>query len=418
MWILLLVVPAVLVSLMTILFLVPITRWYIMALMAKYDFIFTNVPESYFKEVVRFGGHKKTLLSKAGYKINKSGGIERLAPGEMPETLLPGGLRVVGLPFIDRIYKGKMKFSKSLPNGETKDYDVENVDKFYARVDYPYALPFTKCEDKNNLPLLGHATLLAHIVNPTESLFATANFYDTMIGLVLPSVRECLKGFTFDEIKAKDDLDEIIWIELNNSNPGEPRGVIGKLRDKYGVVIVALRIVNIDPPEAYRDITLTKWKAEREADAAGAVATAESRKAAGPIDIAMEKWVKSEQEYEETPDGEKKPTETIADTKKRLRESGEYKEHKALLADQINRSRKTVQERKVDITSGGEPLKGGSIASIAGTIAAAIVGATAGKNIKDDDKNNPDGGSTKNPGQMTPEELEEWAKKHKKGNKG
>ena len=54
----------VLVILIGIIFLtVPVARWYVAALMARYDFVFTNVPESYFKEVVRFGGHKKTLLS-------------------------------------------------------------------------------------------------------------------------------------------------------------------------------------------------------------------------------------------------------------------------------------------------------------------------------------------------------------------
>src|SRR3989344_2464626 len=352
-------------------------RWYVALLLSSYDFVFTTTQEGYFKEVVRFGGHRKTILSKEDHIIDVYGDIVESTDG-LPETILPGGLRLVGWPFIDRVLARKMEFLKSLPNGEVKSYDVKDVSEFYAKVDYPYALPFVKCEDKNNLPLLGHATLLAHVLNPTKSLFATANFYDTMVGLVLPSVRECLKVFTFDEIKVKDDLDEIIWAELNATNPDVSGdvSVIDKLRDKYGIVIVAFRIVNIDPPTEYRDITLTKWKAEREADAAEAVATAESRKAAGPIDIAMEKWVKSEQEYEETPNGEKKLTETIAAAKKRLRASGEYKEHKALLADQINRSRRTVQERKVDVTSGGEPLKGGSIASIAGTIVGAVIAAT------------------------------------------
>ncbi|MDO8486100.1 MAG: SPFH domain-containing protein [Candidatus Staskawiczbacteria bacterium] len=381
--IILLAFPLVLaVSIGIVLWMVPITRWYVAAIMAKYDFIFTDVSESYFKEVVRFGGHRKTLLSKSGHKIDEKGNIARLSRGESPETSLPGGLRIVGFPFIDRIYKRPMKFLKSLPNGDIKAYDVENVDKFYAKVDYPYALPFVKCEDKNNLPLLGHATLLAHIVNPEKSLFATANFYDTMVGLVLPSVRECLKGFTFDEIKDKDDLDEIIWAELKNPNPNEPKGVIGRLRDEYGIVIVALRIVNIDPPEEYRDITLTKWKAEREADAAEAVARAEAKKAAGPIGLAMNEWV----------NGEKGKKESMAQTRARLRKTGEYEKHKKLLADQINRSRGTVQERKIDITSGGEPLTGGSIASIAGSIAAAVIGATAGKSITD--KDNPSGGAS------------------------
>ncbi len=402
-----LVFPLVLaVSIGIVLWTVPIARWYVAAIMAKYDFIFTDVPESYFKEVVRFGGHRKTLLSKKGHKIDEKGNIARLSRGEPPETSFPGGLRIVGLPFIDKVYKREMKFLKSLPNGDIKPYDVKNVDKFYAKVDYPYALLFVKCEDKNNLPLFGHATLLAHIVNPEKSLFATANFYDTMVGLVLPSVRECLKGFTFDEIKKKDDLDESIWAMLNDPNPGEPKGVIGRLRDQYGIVIVALRIVNIDPPEEYRDITLTKWKAEREADAAEAVAKAEAQKAAGPIGLAMVEWV----------NGEKGKKESMAQARARLRKTGEYEKHKKLLADQINRSRGTVQERKVDITSGGEPLKGGSIASIAGTITAAVIGAIAGKGITE--KDNPggekssggspkQGGRKKKPEDMTDEELED-----------
>ncbi len=263
-----------------------ITSYYAMALMAKYDFVFTNVPESYFKEVVRFGGHRKTLLSKKGYKIDKKGDITKLKKGESPETSLPGGLRLIGWPFIDRIYKREMKFLKSLPNGEIKPYDEPNIDKFYARVDYTYALPFVKCEDKNNLPLLGHATLLAHVVNPTKFLFESANFYETMVGLVLPSVRECLNGFAYDETKGKkkkEELSKIIWKELNDPNPDGSKSVISQLRDDYGIVIVALRIVNIDPSEEYRDITLTKWKAEREADAARAVAKKQAEETEGRV---------------------------------------------------------------------------------------------------------------------------------------
>ena len=392
-------------------------RWYVALLLSSYDFVFTTTQEGYFKEVVRFGGHRKTILSKEDHIIDVYGDIVESTDG-LPETILPGGLRLVGWPFIDRVLARNMEFLKSLPNGEVKSYDVKDVSEFYAKVDYPYALPFVKCEDKNNLPLLGHATLLAHVLNPRKSLFATANFYDTMVGLVLPSVRECLKGYSFDELKGKDDLDEIIWKKLQELNPRSQGDVcvIDELRVNYGIVIVALRIVNIDPPEEFRKATLTRWSAEREADAAEAVATAESRKAAGPIDIAMEKWVRSEMEEGET----------LADAKKRLREIDEYQEQRALFADQINRSRRTVQERKVDFTSGGKALAGGSIAEIAGTITAAIVGAVAGKNIKDDadQSGNPAGGQGnqgqqggKNPKDMTPEELEEFYQNWRKGKK-
>ncbi len=409
---------AVVLGLLLILLLSPL-RWYVAYFLAKYDFFFTNVPESYCKEVVRFGGHLRTLLSKKGHKINKDGDIVELAIGELPEETPPGGLRVVGWPFMDRVYTREMRFSKSMPDGSIKEYDVLDVGAFYAKVDYPYALPFVKCEDKNNLPILGHATLLANIKNPQKSLFATANFYDTMVGLALPVVRECFEGFTFDELKGqkKEDLDERMWKELGLPQPGGAPSVIDQLRDKYGVCVVALRIVNIDPPPEYRDITLTKWKAEREADAAESVKKAEAIKAAGPIDFAMEKWVQSEQEYRETPDGGREPTETISDAKRRLRKSGEYKEQRELLADQINRSRRTVQERKVDITSGGKSLAGDPIASIAGTIVAAVISAAAGKDIKDDQsgkESNP-GGSEKRVRDMTREEQEALRREQQNG---
>ena len=150
-----------------------------------------------------------------------------------------------------------------------------------------------------------------------------------------------------------------------------------------------IRIDTVNPTVELQKAMEAPVVAQYEADAAEAVATAEARKAAGPVDIAMDKWVKAEAaDTGETP----------AIVKKRLRETGEYEKHKKLLADQINRSRKTVQERKVDITSGGEPLQGGSIASIAGTITAAVIGAIAGKNVADENDagNNPGGGKKKN----------------------
>ncbi len=377
------------VSIGIVLWRVPVARWYVAAIMAKFDFIFTEVPEGKFKEVVRFRAHKRTLMAKEGFKINDNGRIVPLAADEPPQSLLPGGLGIIGLPGIDRIYTRQMKFSKSLLDG-IKPYDIDNVSEFYAMVDYPYALPFVKCEDMNNLPVSGYATLLAHVDGPTLSLFATTNFYDTMVGLVLPVVQECLRQkFDFDNPTEKNDLDTLMWEELNEQGPGGADSVIEELHKKYAVRIVAFRTVQIDPPEEFRATSLIKWTAKQRANAADAVAEAEQKEAAGPIELAMEKWIEKEA---------KDVGETVAEAKKRLRESGEYKEHKKLLADQINRSRKTVQERVININSGGEPLEGGSIASIAGAIAAAIIGATAGKGIKDENDagNNPGGGKKKN----------------------
>jgi hypothetical protein len=357
-----------------------VSRWYIAYWLASFDFIFTEVSEGYFKEVVRFRGHKATLLTKEGYKIedapgDTNGDIVKLLPGEPPESSLPGGLRVVGWPLLDRVYKRNMRFTKSMPNGKTKDYNVEKEDEFYALVDYPYALPFTDCEDKNNLPISGHATLLACVVGPKKSLFGTANFYDTMVGLVLPVVQECYKQrFSFDEKKKKQDIDEMMWAELNEPGPTGV-SVIDELYTKYRIRIVAYRTVALDPPEEYRKLSLTKWTADRRAEAAKSVKKAEAIEAAGPIDYSMDEWIKKEaREHEET----------VAEAKTRLRKSGEYKEHRKLLADQINRKRGTVHETKVDMLSGGEPLQEGSLASVVGTIASGVIGAWEAKKTKGD----------------------------------
>ena len=304
---------------------VRVVRWYIYWAMARADFFFTEVPEAHFKVVTRFGGHKKTLLNKKDYKLaeedvladveevdndgNKKtvqktvvwkGDIVPLAPGEQAPASLPGGLFFVGWPGIDRVYSTEMKFVKSVSNG-VKAY-AKPEDSFYAKVDYPYAIVFEDCEDKSNLPLKGYATLLANVTGPGKSLFATANFYETMERLVLPSIRECLKAYSYDNPNDPDDkgtlrniskdvLDEKIWAVLHEKNPRSPTrkdgsqmSVVDQLREDYGVEIVALRIVNIDPASAeLRKLTLIKYLAERQADAAQAVARKEAEETEGRV---------------------------------------------------------------------------------------------------------------------------------------
>jgi regulator of protease activity HflC (stomatin/prohibitin superfamily) len=285
-WFAFLAVPAAIFFLLSLV--MPI-HWYIAYFLARLDLIFTTVPEGHFKIVTRFGSLRRVILAKNNHKIDDNGDIVELQQGEAAEETLPGGLRFLGWPYIDSVYKKDMKFKKSLPNGEVKDYDVAKEDTFKAKVDYPYALVFSRCEDINNLPLQGHALLLANVTNPAKSQFATANFYEAMVDLALSSVRKCLEGFTFDEIKKKKDLDKLIWKELKKPRPEGKRSVLRELLEDYGVEVRALRIVNVDPPEEYRKISLTKWTADREKDAARAVAEKEAEETEGRVIQAVAK---------------------------------------------------------------------------------------------------------------------------------
>lgn len=237
---------------------------------------FTSVKEGTAKIVVRFGAYRETLLAKEGYKIDSDDSIVELTSREEPKyPKWMGGLRWVSLlkPFgVDRIYATKMVFRKS-KDGKIKDYDVEGVEDFLAKVDYPYAVPFVDCEDAHNIPITGHATLVAYMGNIYKSLFVTTDFYGMMAGLVLPAIRECFEGYKFselDEKKKKKDLDKLLWEYLSdpakNPQPGGSNSVVNELWEKYGIKVVALRVVQLDPPPDLRETTVAKRKAQIEAD--------------------------------------------------------------------------------------------------------------------------------------------------------
>ena len=308
-------------------------------------------------------------------------------------------------------------FLKSVtgPDGKPQAEPHEDKDvSSFKTTDYAYAFPFKDEEDSHGLPLSGFLAIIAVLEDYCKAFFRASDWYSVMNSEIMPCFRDILVQVSYDDdIVGRDTgkeqeratFSQRLWAALNDCSKG--RSVVQKLLDDYGIRVKSAELRSVDPPEDWRATTLAPYKAQREKDAAEATAAAESRKAAGPIDIAMEKWVKSEME-----DGE-----TMAATKKRLRETGEYQEQRALLADQINRSRKTVQERKVDLTSGGKPLAGGSVAGIAGSIAAAIIGAVAGKNIKDENdpgtgdpngktKKGGKGRRTKKTEDMTDDELE------------
>jgi ssDNA-binding Zn-finger/Zn-ribbon topoisomerase 1 len=140
---------------------IRVVRQYVCWLMARVDFVFTEVPEGRFKVVTRFGGHKKTLLNKEGYKLAEAdeldasgnpvvlkGDIVPLKPGEQAPPTLQGGLFLIGWPGIDRLFATNMKFLKSLSSGSIESHSEELQDTFYAKVDYNYAILFRDCEDK------------------------------------------------------------------------------------------------------------------------------------------------------------------------------------------------------------------------------------------------------------------------------
>ena len=231
-------------------------------------FKFTFVKEGTAKIVLKFGAFDKVLLAKTGYAMDADGNI---GPGEQELGLfeLLGGLRFVGIRFIHTIYKRDFTWVKSLPDGVMQDRSEADVDFILASVDYQYGLRITKAESKDLLDLNAQITLTARVVNPYKALFAVKDWFDAVVVRIAPAVREYISNHTYEEIISdpKSQLDRDVIKQLRLKGEDGSYSIIDKLRDFYGIEVLALETVNIDPDETYRKATLEKWQAERDAEA-------------------------------------------------------------------------------------------------------------------------------------------------------
>lgn len=225
---------------------------------------FTIVKEGTVKIIVRFGEYRESLMVKKGYKIDENNQIVPLAEGEEEETgLLWGGLRIVGIPFIDKVFKKDLKWVKSLPEGTLEDRFESKVDFLLADVHYQYGLRFNNIEDKELLPLSGQMTLTASIVNPYKAQFGVKDWFAAVVNRVLPVVREYIPEHTYEEIinDPAVQLDKDVMTTLRTS------GILEEL-ENYGVRIHALETVDINPGEKFRDMTLQRKIGRMNADQA------------------------------------------------------------------------------------------------------------------------------------------------------
>ena len=235
---------------------------------------FTYVAEGTAKNVVRFGGYRKTLLAKKGYRLDADGFVVQLLPGERPQyPEILGGLRWVSLlkPLgIDRIYARTMRYIKALPDGTFEKRADENTD-FVLVAHFQYGLEFSDAEDMLKLPLHGKMTMTAWIVNPYRALFLVREWFDALVGRVLPRVRQYISEHEYDKIinDPGTQLDKDVFEMLRGPDEADlprMRSILRLLREEYGIELVALEMVNVDPPESYREATLAKWKAQQTAD--------------------------------------------------------------------------------------------------------------------------------------------------------
>lgn len=322
---------------------------------------FAFVDEGTSRQVVRFGGYLKTLIQKEGYAIDASGELCT----SVQRGWLPRGLFWVSIwkPLgIDKIYKRTMKFVRAMPDGTYEKHADENTDFLLTGTQYQYALLFSSAEDSNRLPLSGQMTMTAMITNPYKALFLVKDWFDALVSRVLPRVRQYISEHTYDQIiyDPAVQLDADVFDMLHEKDPADPssRSILDILHQEYGIRLVALETVNVDPPENYRSSTLQKWQAAQNA-------AMEAEETGGALTLMVDQQIEAAQKHHKLTKAEKK-------------------EIRAQCLNMLLRDRaaktgglKDIRVANADGTSFGR----GSIGEIVAGVAAAVTAAATGKTL-------------------------------------
>jgi len=212
---------------------------------------FTIVEEGRQKLVLCLGEYRKTLLQKKGYRTSADGEI---IPGKNTDWRI-GGLQWIGLwPFF-YLYKTDLHYKRMLGD-KAQEREHLNQTSFLAK-DYPYAIEAFKVEDVKKLPLYMLVVVTAWMSNAKSALLDTADFYRTLVALIQEALIETIKKVDYDEMDKKE-IDALIKEALNKE-------AVGVLKDRHGITVIRVELVEIDPGEDHRALTLQKKKGEMNA---------------------------------------------------------------------------------------------------------------------------------------------------------
>lgn len=181
-----------------------------------------------------------------------------------------GGLRVYGFWPIHDIFVYPFKWTGISPEGEIVEHPREWLDYIILKDD-AYFFRVEKAEDMDKLPLDVDVLVTARIVNPYKALFVAENWLELTVHPLRAAIRNVVTTKTYEELITSPEAIGA-WIEEQLSIAGDIRQ---SLVNDYGVQIVRIQILDINPPDEYRETTLRKFEATMEKEAIETRADAE-----------------------------------------------------------------------------------------------------------------------------------------------
>ncbi len=208
------------------------------------------------------------------------------------DSILPGGMRWIGVPWIYTIYEYNFRWSvlrqskPSIEDGLIDSYQLESgkwVACFAKKLDYVflrnsvYYLRASNSEtqgadndaaDKSVGMAIGMDLVpTVRVINPYTSHFVIHDWLESSLDLVGPALRSWIANNPYQVINRKPEsaqrqFDEFLQTALAKEND---RCILDVLEDDYGVRFESVGIDNIIPPTEYAEATTRRAAAVQDA---------------------------------------------------------------------------------------------------------------------------------------------------------
>ncbi len=233
---------------------------------------FTVVDEGTAKPIMRMGGFKKCVMSWSGYEIDSKGDVvesKGLTSFISKYFKIFGGLRFVGIRFIDNVYKYTFRWRDLHIDEEGKDKIVshkkENMSYILVK-EATYCLKeLVNVETKpdERIPVNAFFLVTMKVVNPFKTLFrAPPNWCEKLTARLFARLKVWIGTREFDDLISAKSAPEEIWEDLH----GDP--LIVMFKKEWGVEIVknGIDLRNVEMGKKYQDALAKQKQMELEAE--------------------------------------------------------------------------------------------------------------------------------------------------------
>ena len=267
--------------------------------LARIDAFFTIIEEGTAKVVVLNGKFYTCKMRYSGFYLDDRSEVKKQADGSLQErgmqawirSHFTGGLAWVGVWPFYKAYKYDFRWT-TLKRGLREGKAIKEIDPREEEIDYifvraaTYFIKLEEAETKGKIPITTEFIITIRITNPRKALFRVHQWFEFVTNTLLPHLRAFQGSRVFDELnQMKQYKTEELYSYLEWANPTEEQlykiregltkegksaeeikkeleersfGVIGLLRERYGIDIIAVGIESLEPANAEYQEALAK----------------------------------------------------------------------------------------------------------------------------------------------------------------